>query len=1431
MGGKTSTSTQGVSIPPAVLAQYQSVVSSANQTAQKPFQSYTGSGTPISGTGYTTDTAGNFVAGLSPEQQAGVGATNTYAQAAQPYYSAAASGLTSAQNATNPANAAALGLAGASAEQVNAQQIGPEQISQFENPYLGQVLGSTSALLNQNNQQQQSGALGTAIQSGAFGGDRTGLAAANLEQQQNLANANIYSGIASNAFNTALGAAQQQQGVNLSAGQANRAALGAAGQEIAGIGSTAYGEGANTASELGALGSGAQAAGLSGAQAQIGAGTLQQQTQQAQDTAQYNQFLQQQSFPYQVGSWLAGISEGTGALSGSTTTTTQPGGFFSDRRLKHDIKKIGKTYDGQHIYSYKMHGDARTHIGLMAQEVEKKHPESVGLARGYKIVDYGSATEAAANRGHFYAGGVVPIRKGLSIGGQPYSPQVSAGTTTTTSPVAQGRSALVSGLASGASPTPGTAGMGGLVGMANGTGAAPARMPFADGGYSGPYGDMSSILATQENMYQPNQTKNRNIPAQTQNHQLAVASGSPPPRPSGASNVQTSIGLGKDVYQLGNKGYNMYQNHQLDSVSNYNPTASGFDPDSIPTNLPAPTFDAQPTGLSGASSPVAAPSSGLASGADAGAASASAPTAGLAAGDAAASAAPVAADAAGTAAAGAGADAAAGAAAGAAGGAAAEGGADAAAALAADYLAADAAVAAIAAKRGGKIERAGLDAGGVPYESDVSGQPYSGDMGQIDIPDTANTSKLQTAGPLKKQPTGLQTLMTLGTEQGATNALGGMFSNQALAGGGRIHKDDGGDVDGTTLPDIEVDGTRPDDSDLTPAMVTPHEKLGLAAANDDVPPPVEQPKKSALGAVGDFWAKHKTDIIPALEGLAAMGTAPTRHLGVALAAGLGAGAQSYFPTQAQSIQNQQAQFNLDLMKGAFKPQPVTSSGPPSGSAPVAPVVADADPATQAKLSAYYHQRLDVPPITQQEAAQKEALQRSGGYLKNPGLAASMDTAIQARQQNATFANQKWAQQQHDQNYDVATAPGGNFAALQQIDPVAAGRIAQRLKFDPSTGQIPPQADDAAKIVATMKVNTILPWTGDTISNENGINRNSRTKAPAIGSQATVLSPQQYQAAYASGIDEANQPVTLGNGLPGFRWQQTRASSPDAYARSRIPGSAGSQGVPVPSPSPSAQRGAANTLARRPATPKSPAARNATATAPTAQPDMLPGVDISSIPKLPGPPPVVDQTSKEKANLVNAANVKIQNDALGSYNEQVRAAARNTALYTQLDEKLAKADPKAFGPTSEYYKAYQGLVTALRGGNSPAGLVNQAEVDKYLTMLGVGGSRQLLGSDNPLRQQELLTLMQHANPNMDQPLRAIKALVAYGKANNEFDLKGGNTAIAAITAGANPRSVSGIIDAQRSNYITNSLTTAARTPVRTGMYNGKKVTQYSDGTIE
>src|SRR5262249_3924371 len=53
--------------------------------------------------------------------------------------------------------------------------------------------------------------------------------------------------------------------------------------------------------------------------------------------------------------------------------------------------------DGANIYRFRFKGDRRTHIGFLAQEVEQTHPEAVSThPSGFKMVDYGKATEAAA---------------------------------------------------------------------------------------------------------------------------------------------------------------------------------------------------------------------------------------------------------------------------------------------------------------------------------------------------------------------------------------------------------------------------------------------------------------------------------------------------------------------------------------------------------------------------------------------------------------------------------------------------------------------------------------------------------------------------------------------------------------------------------------------------------------------------------------------------------------------------------------------------------------------------------------------------------------------------------------------------------------------------------------------------------------------------
>jgi len=380
MGGKTGTTTQqsSVSIPPEVLARYNAVNARAERTAEQPFTPYTG----------------EFVAPLTGTQQAGISNINQAQGMATPYYNAAG-------QAMNTGYQAGSGLALGSAMPVNPEALTGQNINQYMSPYLGSVVDTTMANLRQQQGQEQSQILGDQIKSGAFGGDRGRIAQANLARQQELATGQTVAGLMNQGYGQALTTAQQQQAQQLAASQANRAALAGAGQSLYSMGQ-GYGQG------VAGLGTQAQQAALQGAQAQLGAGTVQQQTQQAQNTALYNQFLQQQGYPFQVAQFLANIAMGTGALSGSTTnaSTTSPQSFFSDRRLKDDIEKIGKTFDGQDIVRYKYKGEPGTRIGLIAQDVEKHHPEAVGLAGGYRTVDYDKATDDAAERGHFAGGGL-----------------------------------------------------------------------------------------------------------------------------------------------------------------------------------------------------------------------------------------------------------------------------------------------------------------------------------------------------------------------------------------------------------------------------------------------------------------------------------------------------------------------------------------------------------------------------------------------------------------------------------------------------------------------------------------------------------------------------------------------------------------------------------------------------------------------------------------------------------------------------------------------------------------------------------------------------------------------------------------------------------------------------------------------------------------
>lgn len=95
----------------------------------------------------------------------------------------------------------------------------------------------------------------------------------------------------------------------------------------------------------------------------------------------------------QYASQMQGYSAGMGGMYGLGSTLL--GGMFklSDRKLKKNIKRVGKLDNGLPIYVYEFIGETKPQIGLMADEVEKVHPDAVKQFGKVKYVNYALAVE------------------------------------------------------------------------------------------------------------------------------------------------------------------------------------------------------------------------------------------------------------------------------------------------------------------------------------------------------------------------------------------------------------------------------------------------------------------------------------------------------------------------------------------------------------------------------------------------------------------------------------------------------------------------------------------------------------------------------------------------------------------------------------------------------------------------------------------------------------------------------------------------------------------------------------------------------------------------------------------------------------------------------------------------------------------------------
>jgi hypothetical protein len=212
---------------------------------------------------------GQLVADLSPYQQKGIEEMANAYGSAQPFINQAADYA-----------------------RMGASPIQQSAIQNYLNPYQNQVVNATMGELENVQQANNTQAMGSTLGGGGLFNDRAGVMQGQLANQEAIANAQTLGQLNTANYNQALGAAQADR--------------------------SAAAQGAYTFGNLGA--ENLQTL-LQGAQGTLSAGQLQQQQQQALLNSLYGQWQQQQAFPYQQLSWMAGLGTGIGSQMGGTSNT------------------------------------------------------------------------------------------------------------------------------------------------------------------------------------------------------------------------------------------------------------------------------------------------------------------------------------------------------------------------------------------------------------------------------------------------------------------------------------------------------------------------------------------------------------------------------------------------------------------------------------------------------------------------------------------------------------------------------------------------------------------------------------------------------------------------------------------------------------------------------------------------------------------------------------------------------------------------------------------------------------------------------------------------------------------------------------------------------------------------------------------------------
>lgn len=290
----TNTGQTSTNVPNWLQEYAQGILSEGAALASQPYPGYQGP-TVAGQTPYSTQAAGT-VSGLQGMYQPGI-----------------TSAMNMATGASNPAAfTSALGMMpNAQADVQSSMNVTPAMM----NPYTQNVIQKAEDTATQYWQNQLQPSINNQFTAAGQPGSSADINA--QEQGAKQITQNIQD-TAQAALSGAFTNAQQ-------AALAGGSALGSLAQTTGGLGYEQGQLGLGGAGALGSLTQMGQNLGLQGASALDAAGQELQQNQQANLNAAYNQFLQQQQYPYQQIGWLSNLMEGTipGTTPGGTTTAQQ----------------------------------------------------------------------------------------------------------------------------------------------------------------------------------------------------------------------------------------------------------------------------------------------------------------------------------------------------------------------------------------------------------------------------------------------------------------------------------------------------------------------------------------------------------------------------------------------------------------------------------------------------------------------------------------------------------------------------------------------------------------------------------------------------------------------------------------------------------------------------------------------------------------------------------------------------------------------------------------------------------------------------------------------------------------------------------------------------------------------------------------------------